>query len=172
MRKHVKTVHGAEFYANKKHKGINNGSDGRSDDSGNRGPDNSPRNDDSMSGKAASLSSPSIKSESDANSPGQQQINSPMSVSHLASGYCEEYDNMMPNDQMGSVSAMDDPAWPYEDENLDVSVRVFGKVFVLFQKYFELYHRWLNFRWFFVQWLTLDQQMPWQRCPVIDLEIV
>lgn len=121
LRKHVKTVHGAEFYANKKHKGINNGSDGRSDDSGNRGPDNSPRNDDSMSGKAASLSSPSIKSESDANSPGQQQINSPMSVSQLASGYCEDYDNMMSNDQMGSISAMDDPAWPYEDEDLDVS---------------------------------------------------
>ncbi len=28
MRKHVKTVHGADFYASKKHKGVGDGSDG------------------------------------------------------------------------------------------------------------------------------------------------
>lgn len=57
LRKHVKTVHGAEFYANKKHKG-----DGTSED-GAGGLDSSPRSEDMQSHKTASLSSPSIKSE-------------------------------------------------------------------------------------------------------------
>lgn len=123
MRKHVKTVHGAEFYANKKHKGINNGgSDGGSEGGGTpRGVENSPRNDDAMSGgKAPSLSSPSVKSESDANSPGQQQVNSPMSVSHLAGGggggsgfATDDYENLMSNQQMGAV---EDLEWMYEEE--------------------------------------------------------
>lgn len=67
LRKHVKTVHGAEFYANKKHKGAEGGGEG--------GPgalkdmldptassEGSPRSDDGGS-KLASLSSPSVKSE-------------------------------------------------------------------------------------------------------------
>lgn len=54
----MKTVHGAEFYANKKHKGI----DSNSDD-GPPGLDSSPRSEDMQSHKTASLSSPSIKSE-------------------------------------------------------------------------------------------------------------
>lgn len=75
-----------------------------------------------MSGKAGSMSSPSIKSESEANSPGQHQVNSPMSVSQLANGFGEDYDTMMSNQQMSSISAIEDPAWPYEDEDLDVSI--------------------------------------------------
>lgn len=55
LRKHVKTVHGAEFYANKKHKGGNSSAE---DGSSARG-EASPRSDT----KTASLSSPSIKSE-------------------------------------------------------------------------------------------------------------
>lgn len=58
LRKHVKTVHGAEFYATKKHKG----SDGGSVD-GPAGLDSSPRSEDVQSQKTTSLSSPSIKSE-------------------------------------------------------------------------------------------------------------
>lgn len=126
-------MHGAEFYANKKHKGINNGSDNGSEGGTTpRGAENSPRNDDAMSGKAPSLSSPSIKSESDANSPGQQQVNSPMSVSQLAvngggggfgGGVNEDYDNLMSNggNNVG-VPAIDDPEWPFEDEDVDVSI--------------------------------------------------
>lgn len=54
----MKTVHGAEFYANKKHKGIDGGSE-----DGPAGLDSSPRSEDMQSHKTASLSSPSIKSE-------------------------------------------------------------------------------------------------------------
>lgn len=120
MRKHVKTVHGADFYANKKHKGAP--SDG-SEDGGNHGLDASPRSEDMQSGKTTSLSSPSIKSESDANSPGQPSINSPLGVSQLANGMHEDYDCVpsVASAQYGSsVSAVDDPAWPYEDEDVEV----------------------------------------------------
>lgn len=51
-------MHGAEFYANKKHKGIEGGSE-----DGPGGLDSSPRSEDMQSHKTASLSSPSIKSE-------------------------------------------------------------------------------------------------------------
>lgn len=62
LRKHVKTVHGAEFYANKKHKGLGSGGgDGGSED-GNGGVSPS-RSDEPLSTKTASVSSPSIKSE-------------------------------------------------------------------------------------------------------------
>lgn len=63
LRKHVKTVHGAEFYANKKHKGAGDGPD---DPGGPGGLDigGSPRSEGVVSsGKTASLSSPSVKSE-------------------------------------------------------------------------------------------------------------
>lgn len=67
LRKHVKTVHGPEFYANKKHKGNDHptghddrmGRDGRKP---NAGSDGSPRSED-MGAKTASVSSPSMKSE-------------------------------------------------------------------------------------------------------------
>lgn len=67
LRKHVKTVHGADFYANKRHKGNNdhpNGGDGRDNHGrGNGGgSEGSPRSED-MGAKTASVSSPSIKSE-------------------------------------------------------------------------------------------------------------
>lgn len=82
LRKHVKTVHGAEFYANKKHKGLplhdaNSGIDGERDNVQHHHKlqeqhiDSSPCSEDLNSGKAVSVSSPSIKSESDVNSPAQ-----------------------------------------------------------------------------------------------------
>lgn len=133
----MKTVHGAEFYANKKHKGTpSNHHDGTSDDGmhggghsggGGAGIDSSPHSDDMHSGKTTSLSSPSIKSESDANSPGQPPVNSPMGAAQLANCLHDDYDCMpsVSGTQMGgSVSAIDDPAWPYEDEDLEVSVGV------------------------------------------------
>ncbi|XP_058812085.1 transcriptional activator cubitus interruptus isoform X1 [Topomyia yanbarensis] len=130
LRKHVKTVHGAEFYANKKHKGNGHhggsggghgsGGDGGDDgDGSNHMFDGSPRSEDMQSGKTTSMSSPSIKSESDAHSPGQPPINSPMSISALTAGLVEDYDgNSM---QLGSLAAIDDPAWPYVDEDLEVA---------------------------------------------------
>lgn len=95
----MKTVHGAEFYANKKHKGGNSGGDstnsggnggggmgvgdGASDEAG-AGDHSSPsRSEDHP--KTPSLSSPSVKSESEANSPPsiiQQQ--SPLHVAACA----------------------------------------------------------------------------------------
>lgn len=53
LRKHVKTVHGAEFYANKKHKGGN--------EEGGGGASPSRSDDMPLSAKTASVSSPSIK---------------------------------------------------------------------------------------------------------------
>ncbi|XP_037946752.1 transcriptional activator cubitus interruptus-like [Teleopsis dalmanni] len=98
LRKHVKTVHGAEFYANKKHKGSNhdsgnNNTDGNYSNSklrakiGNMGSnfqqtqqqnqiDVSPRSDDFYSGRTMSISSPSIKSETEAHSPGVHTVHS------------------------------------------------------------------------------------------------
>ncbi|EDW36518.1 GL18388 [Drosophila persimilis] len=78
LRKHVKTVHGAEFYANKKHKGLplNDTNSQLERDNGHNQHhlqeqhiDSSPCSDDLHIGKMIGMSSPSIKSESDANSP-------------------------------------------------------------------------------------------------------
>ncbi|XP_022217464.2 transcriptional activator cubitus interruptus [Drosophila obscura] len=78
LRKHVKTVHGAEFYANKKHKGLplNDANSQLERDNGQHRQhlqeqhiDSSPCSDDLHIGKMIGMSSPSIKSESDANSP-------------------------------------------------------------------------------------------------------
>lgn len=136
-------MHGAEFYANKKHKGIRNDG-GNSEDGGashHGGFDSSPRSEDMQSGKTTSLSSPSIKSESDAaNSPGQQPINSPMSISQLANSmivgsYADDYDCCLPpssvltvaatvavgGQQIDSISAIEDPSWPYDDEDIEVN---------------------------------------------------
>lgn len=122
----MKTVHGVEFYANKKHKGSSH--DTGNNDDGNQhhtGFDSSPRSEDMHSGKTASLSSPSIKSESEANSPSQPPVNSPMGVSHLISGGHEDFDCVSSNvaaTPLGTnVSAIDDPSWPYEDEDLEVA---------------------------------------------------
>ncbi len=62
LRKHVKTVHGADFYANKRHKGGN----GPKDNSEDSGPGGSPPllgDEMPLSAKTESVSSPSIKSE-------------------------------------------------------------------------------------------------------------
>lgn len=128
LRKHVKTVHGAEFYANKRHKGAPSRDNGHDDGNGGLSAgngDSSPRYDDiqRFGGKNTSVSSPSIKSESDANSPGQP-MNSPSAMQHMNivnNGLNEEYDCMsqpMMGDGMGG--GMDDPSWPYEDEELEV----------------------------------------------------
>ncbi|GLV32090.1 cubitus interruptus [Carabus blaptoides fortunei] len=121
LRKHVKTVHGAEFYANKKHKG---GDGGSSEDGGPAGLDSSPRSEDMLSGKTASLSSPSIKSESDANSPGQQH-DSPLGGGGGmgAGGGC--HDDLGTGDPTAVTAAhrvcpMDDPHWPYDAEDLEI----------------------------------------------------
>lgn len=114
LRKHVKTVHGAEFYANKKHKGIDGGSD-----DGPAGLDSSPRSEDMQSHKTASLSSPSIKSESDVNSPGQQQ-GSPLGITQLAGNCNDDFSNDLSPGMQRSSGAMDDPSWPYEAEDLEI----------------------------------------------------
>lgn len=79
LRKHVKTVHGAEFYANKKHKGANDGGDDSMGGGLSMGALSPSRSEDLLSGKTTSLSSPSVKSE-EANSPGQQ--GSPLGQQH------------------------------------------------------------------------------------------
>lgn len=70
-----------------------------------------------QSHKTTSLSSPNIKSESDVNSPGQQQ-GSPLGARQLANG-CQD-------DLSGEISfvqrtgPLDDPAWPYDAEDLGI----------------------------------------------------
>ncbi|KAH8403955.1 hypothetical protein KR215_006910, partial [Drosophila sulfurigaster] len=113
LRKHVKTVHGAEFYANKKHKGlplhdVNSGLEKHKNSSREttdqhhhnlsiqlqeQNIDSSPCSDDLRSGKTISVSSPSIKSESDVNSPGQ-----------------------LTNDCLMHSYRQDDESWPYNED--------------------------------------------------------
>ncbi|XP_011195008.1 transcriptional activator cubitus interruptus isoform X1 [Zeugodacus cucurbitae] len=155
LRKHVKTVHGADFYASKKHKGSSNeddnsGLDGHGITSSALGSnglksslhrqfqsqnhpqiDSSPRSDDMHSGKTNSISSPSIKSESDANSPehspngtdGNQllvqtsQLRSTVNMRDnvkSASGSSYAADEF----QLSSVTPLDE-GWDY-DEDLEV----------------------------------------------------
>jgi hypothetical protein len=74
--------------------------------------------------------SPSIKSESDINSPGYQPMNSPSGVSHMNSDANDDYDymplgnsnntnisNANNNTQIGIVSSTVDSQWPYEEED-------------------------------------------------------
>ncbi|RZB94458.1 transcriptional activator cubitus interruptus, partial [Asbolus verrucosus] len=114
LRKHVKTVHGADFYANKKHKGVDGGSE-----DGPAGLDSSPRSEDMQSHKTTSLSSPSIKSESDVNSPGHQQQGSPLGTTQLAGGCNDDFSGEMPT-TVQRAGPIDDPAWPYEAEDLEI----------------------------------------------------
>ncbi|XP_034941106.1 transcriptional activator cubitus interruptus isoform X2 [Chelonus insularis] len=110
LRKHVKTVHGAEFYANKKHKGGGDG--GGSDEAGAGG--NSPSRSEDLHPKTPSLSSPSVKSESEANSPPGmiQQQGSP-----LVGGCTDEI--------TGGGMAIDgvvlDEPWSEEPDDLDIA---------------------------------------------------
>lgn len=55
-------MHGVEFYATKKHKGPGDGTEDGSSGTGGL-LDSSPHSEEMMSGKTASLSSPSVKSE-------------------------------------------------------------------------------------------------------------
>lgn len=110
LRKHVKTVHGAEFYKNKRHKGGN--------DDGPAGLDSSPRSEDMQSHKTASLSSPSIKSESDVNSPGQQQQGSPLGTVQLANG-CDDFTGDIMSNGMQRTEGIDE-TWAYDAEDLEI----------------------------------------------------
>jgi transcriptional activator cubitus interruptus len=128
LRKHVKTVHGADFYAKRKHKGTG---DSGSGEDGN-GVSSPATNEDNYSIKTTSLMSPSIKSESDINSPGYPQMNSPSGVSHMNSDMTDDYDyapnnnnngthnvtnmNNANSTQIGIVSSTVDSQWPYEEE--------------------------------------------------------
>ncbi|XP_038104582.1 zinc finger protein 367-like [Culex quinquefasciatus] len=70
---------------------------------------------DMQSGKTTSMSSRSIKSESDAHSPGQPPISSSMSISALTARLMDDCDGG--SMQLGSLEV--DPAWPYADEDLE-----------------------------------------------------
>lgn len=72
-------MHGAEFYANKKHKGANDGGDDSMGGGLSMGAFSPSRSEDLLSGKTTSVSSPSVKSE-EPSSPGQQ--GSPLGQQH------------------------------------------------------------------------------------------
>ncbi|XP_012542616.1 transcriptional activator cubitus interruptus [Monomorium pharaonis] len=114
LRKHVKTVHGAEFYANKKHKGGGGGDGGGSDEAGAGG--NSPSRSEDLPPKTPSLSSPSVKSESEANSPPgiMQQQGSP-----LVGGCNDEVAGMGP--LTGDGIALAEEPWNEEPDDLDIA---------------------------------------------------
>lgn len=129
-----------------------------------------------LSGKTASLSSPSIKSEvlqlfyhivkkilinilfeqSDSNSPGQHH-DSPLGATQLVGGSCHE--DQVTNNDMGSNTQqrngpVDDPAWPYEAEDLEVNI----KYLFWFQQNFttNTNFRLMTYRLYFEQWLVLE----------------
>lgn len=121
----MKTVHGADFYAKRKHKGTGDSGSGE-DGNGSNGMGSPATNEDSYSIKTTSLMSPSIKSESDINSPGYPSMNSPSGVSHMNSDVNDDYDylpsgnnnvNNGNNTQIGIVSSTVDSQWPYEEED-------------------------------------------------------
>lgn len=154
----MKTVHGAEFYANKRHKGTpshpsssDDGHGGTSNASG--GFDSSPRSAEDMQSINGGSPSPPIssthirgppvssthlqgppvssaariKSESDAHSP-EQQNNGPVNRMGALKQQTSNGSMMVSTgggtSQMinDSVSAIEDPAWPYEDEDLEVNI--------------------------------------------------
>ncbi|XP_067015349.2 transcriptional activator cubitus interruptus [Anabrus simplex] len=116
LRKHVKTVHGAEFYANKKHKG---GGDSSEDGGGGAGGllDSSPRSEEMMSGKTASLSSPSVKSE-EASSPVQQ--GSPLSVTQHGGGGDEPISDSNVSTTNNGLAPVEADDWVEEGEELEL----------------------------------------------------
>ncbi|XP_058810901.1 transcriptional activator cubitus interruptus-like isoform X2 [Phymastichus coffea] len=120
LRKHVKTVHGAEFYANKKHKGGGNGggADGGGSDEAGAGGHSSPSRSEDLHPKTPSLSSPSVKSESEANSPPgmMNQQGSPM---HVAS--CNDETSMGIGNLAGDGLISLDEHYYEEPENLDIA---------------------------------------------------
>ena len=122
LRKHVKTVHGAEFYANKKHKGSSggngggNGADGGGSDEAGAGGHSSPSRSEDLHPKTPSLSSPSVKSESEANSP-PGMMNQQGSPLHAVS--CNE-DISMGIGNIEGVVLPDEP-WNEEPDDLDIA---------------------------------------------------
>lgn len=107
-------MHGAEFYASKKHKGSEPGAD-----DGPAGLDSSPRSEDLQSQKTTSLSSPSIKSESDVNSPSQHQQGSPLGTTQLVGGFNDDFAADI-NNISRTAEPTDDPSWVYEAEDLEI----------------------------------------------------
>lgn len=74
-----------------------------------------------QSQKTTSLSSPSIKSESDINSPSQQQQGSPLGATQLVGGFNDDYSADIGNNISGAAEPTDDPSWAYEPEDLDIN---------------------------------------------------
>ncbi|XP_020809837.1 transcriptional activator cubitus interruptus [Drosophila serrata] len=125
LRKHVKTVHGAEFYANKKHKGLpvndvnsrlhrnNNNGGGHNNRQSlqEHNIDSSPCCDDIHVSKGV-MSSPSIKSESDCNSPSHHNH-------QLVSGVPDALHHY-PSDHVVENLTLDDSNWNCE-EDVDVA---------------------------------------------------
>ncbi|ALC48074.1 ci, partial [Drosophila busckii] len=125
LRKHVKTVHGADFYANKKHKGLplHDGNSGLDRESNSQHMhrqqlqeqhiDSSPCSDDFNSGNAIG-NSPSVKSESGANSPAQLNVGSTNpsdgSLMFLNNGRHGE------GNLVGDTAPSLDDGWPYDDD--------------------------------------------------------
>lgn len=134
----MKTVHGAEFYANKKHKGLplhdaNSGLDRERRRDGRDGNqqhqqqqehqqhqqlqeqhiDSSPCSDDLQGGKPVSVSSPTIKSESDPNSPGRMAAQAGSSTASVSDCLMHIYRQ----DDLNSPSVPTlDECWPYDDD--------------------------------------------------------
>lgn len=156
LRKHVKTVHGADFYAKRKHKGTGDSGSGE-DGNGSNGMGSPATNEDNYSIKTTSLMSPSIKSESDINSPGYPQMNSPSGVSHMNSEVNDDYDYMPSGNninnanhtQIGIVSSTVDSQWPYEEEDTAEVSKNINKPKSLFDNKLFVTFRFLSFRWFF-----------------------
>lgn len=166
LRKHVKTVHGAEFYATKKHKGGGGGDGSGPDDGHHHMGDTSPRSDD-MHSKTASMSSPSIKSESDAHSPGHPpSVNSPISVAHftaaaaaasaaMSGGGMDDYGVVGGYHHGGGAGGdgMDDVPWMIGEEDVEVNTNNLSvKCFLLIE--FTLF-RLATFHMFYGKWLIL-----------------
>lgn len=149
-------MHGAEFYAKRKHKGTGDSGSGE-DGNASNGMASPGTNEDNYSVKTTSLMSPSIKSESDVNSPGYQPMNSPSGVSHMNSDAIDDYDyspagriSNTNNTQIGIVSSTVDSQWPYDEEDtaevrLERSLNSIG-----FQLKHDYFFRFLSFQWFFV----------------------
>lgn len=144
----MKTVHGADFYANKKHKG-GTGSDGGTSGGGGGGVGgggggggngsdeagighSSPSRSEDLHPKTPSVSSPSVKSESEANSPPSmmQQQDSPLHVAN-----CNDDSNGMNVGPVSDVVFADEP-FNEEPEDLDIAdlpVALRAMVSLLFQ---------------------------------------
>lgn len=151
----MKTVHGADFYAKRKHKGTGDSGSGE-DGNGSNGMGSPATNEDNYSIKTTSLMSPSIKSESDVNSPGYPPMNSPSGASHMNSDANDDYDYMPSNNNMGNtnntqigiVSSTVDSQWPYEEEDTaEVKPEKFTLVSWFPNNLFPF--RFLNCQWFF-----------------------